>query len=252
MGRYLYSTEGFEYKYGGSQPSNLVWLSRKAKVGQAYFFLKLDSLYANGKSEEEDFNVLEKRYHVKSVSDMVEVKDKTPTSFFKSLCDAKHLVGQYAYQIWKASHSHAEPIAGMTLRGYGGFRVQDDQYQDLLQFINKPLARKARLSLDDIRLSGASTNSKEYLLPHDLPEGKVKEASDYLETTKGGTVETKGLHHLALCILHDALIFKLSEIDVCDSDMSFSYPLYFSMASAVPEPRYAVNGFYQTPNGWVL
>ncbi|MBD2768308.1 hypothetical protein IC235_10425 [Hymenobacter sp. BT664] len=222
-----------------------------AKVGQAYFFLKFDALYANGESEEEDFDALEKRHHLKPISDIAEIKDETPTSFFKSLSYAKHPVGKHAHQIWQASQSQANPIVGMTLHGYGGFRVQEYQYQDLLQFINKPVARKAQLSLDDIRMSGASKNYEEYQLPHDLPAGKVKEAGDYLET-KGGTVETRGLYALALSILHDALIFGMKEFDICESDMSFSQPLYFSRVAPVPEPRFAINGFYQTPSGWVL
>jgi len=250
MARTLYSQEGFEYKYAPSQPGNIVWLSRKAKVGQGYFFLKLNALYADGESEEVDFDALEKRYGLKHVvSDIVEIKDKTPTSFFQSLTYAQHPVGKHAHQIWQASQSHDNPIVGMTLCGYGGFRVQHDQYQDLLQFINKPLPGKARLSLDDIRHSGASTNAEEYQLPHDLPEGKVKEASDYLET-KGGTIETRGLHDLALRILHDALIFGMQEINVCESDMSFCHPLYFSTLAPVPEPRFAVNGLYQMSNGY--
>ncbi len=249
MSRSLYSSQGFEYKYAPNQPSNVVWLPRKTKVGHAFFFLKLAIAYEDGEDEVVDFDALAKEYGVVFPHDVIEFGQQLPSKVFDSFLLLKSELTKAVNQLQTVAKTR-RPIEGVGLHGFGGARFMAKDFPTLLTFVNKGLPKTLKLSESAFERANPKSSMSEFQQPH-LPQTEpVKAAYEYLCAKPEKSIESCGHRALTLLLLHDGWFWGCDELRICDSDLS--YAKSFSVLGRVPPPRFAHNGFHQTPTGWVL
>ncbi len=218
MGRSLSGTAHFHRTYFPDQPSNVVWLARKAKTGTAGFSFKYLILLEDGDPVELGLGEFESLFGLDCGGETQTIPpNKTPSKIFDRLAYSRK---QYTYGRTLVDYYKPDVVSKIYLQASGEYQFHRNDWPALMAFINKSLPPGKQLRLDEAGTPRLFTTPEEarrfglYGLDAKLDQTATTQARSYLIEK----AVKQFLPALALDLLYHAIVCDLDVMDVWEID----------------------------------